>query len=73
MAGRALRDPAATALIDGNTGRRRSYGELHARTSALADALEQRGIRRGDRVGLLAHNSLFRQRVLSHPLSARPR
>ena len=57
MAGRALRDPAATALIDGNTGRRRSYGELHARTSALADALEQRGIRRGDRVGLLAHNS----------------
>jgi fatty-acyl-CoA synthase len=57
VAGRAFRDPAETALIDGNTGRRRTYGELHARTSALADALHQRGVRRGDRIGLLALNS----------------
>jgi acyl-CoA synthetase (AMP-forming)/AMP-acid ligase II len=57
VAGRAFRDPEGTALIDGNTGRRRSYAELHSRTSALADALHQRGVRRGDRVGLLALNS----------------
>jgi acyl-CoA synthetase (AMP-forming)/AMP-acid ligase II len=57
VAGRAFRDPEGTALIDGNTGRRRSYAELHSRTSALADALHQRGVRHGDRVGLLALNS----------------
>jgi fatty-acyl-CoA synthase len=57
VAGRAFRAPEATALIDGNTGRKRTYGELHARTSALADALAERGVRRGDRVALLALNS----------------
>lgn len=57
VAGRAFRDPGGTALIDGHTGRRRTYAELHARTSALADALARRGVRRGDRVGLLALNS----------------
>ena len=56
-AGRAFRDPAGTALIDGDTGRRRTYRELHSRTSALADALRQRGVRRGDRVALLSLNS----------------
>lgn len=57
VAGRAFRAPEATALIDGNTGRKRTYGELHARTSALAGALAKRGVRRGDRVALLAFNS----------------
>jgi fatty-acyl-CoA synthase len=57
VAGRAFRDPAGIALIDGDTGRRRTFAELHARTSALADALHQRGVRRGDRVALLALNS----------------
>lgn len=57
VAGRAFRDPAGTALVDGNTGARRTYAELHARTSALADALAARGVRRGDRVALLAFNS----------------
>ncbi|HSZ40885.1 MAG TPA: long-chain fatty acid--CoA ligase [Trebonia sp.] len=57
VAGRAFRTPAATALIDGDTGRKRTFAELHARTSALADALAGRGIRRGDRIALLALNS----------------
>lgn len=57
VTGRAFRDPAGIALIDGDTGRRRTFAELHSRTSALADALHQRGIRRGDRVALLALNS----------------
>jgi fatty-acyl-CoA synthase len=57
VAGRAFRVPDAVALIDGDTGRRRTYAELHERTSALADALSQRGVRRGDRVALLALNS----------------
>jgi acyl-CoA synthetase (AMP-forming)/AMP-acid ligase II len=57
VAGRAFRAPGSTALVDGNTGRKRTYGELHERTSALADALRKKGIRRGDRVGILALNS----------------
>jgi fatty-acyl-CoA synthase len=57
VAGRAFRTPDAVALIDGDTGRRRTYAELHERTSALADALSRRGVRRGDRVALLALNS----------------
>lgn len=57
VAGRAFRDAAGIALIDGDTGAKRTYGELHARTSALADALARRGVRRGDRVALLALNS----------------
>ncbi|MCO6010448.1 long-chain fatty acid--CoA ligase [Actinoallomurus purpureus] len=57
VAGRAFRTPTATALVDGDTGRRRTYSDLHARTSALADALHRKGVRRGDRVGILALNS----------------
>ncbi|MCL2580955.1 MAG: long-chain fatty acid--CoA ligase [Streptosporangiales bacterium] len=57
VAGRAFRDPSGIALIDGDTGRRRTYLELHSRTSVLADALWSRGVRRGDRVALLALNS----------------
>ena len=56
VAGRAFRDPAGTALIDGDTGRRRTFAELHSRTSALAGALWRRGVRRGDRVAMLALN-----------------
>jgi acyl-CoA synthetase (AMP-forming)/AMP-acid ligase II len=57
VAGRAFRAPESMALIDGDTGRRRTFAELHARTSALADALHQRGVRHGDRVAMLAFNS----------------
>ncbi|ALV39880.1 o-succinylbenzoate--CoA ligase [Pseudarthrobacter sulfonivorans] len=57
IAGRAFRDPDRIALVDGDTGRRRSYGELHERTNALADALTRLGVRRGDRIALLAMNS----------------
>lgn len=57
ISGRAFRDPEKVALIDGNNGSRRSYGELHERTNALADALTGLGVRRGDRIALFATNS----------------
>jgi len=43
-----------TALIDG--ARKISYGVLDARTDRLAHALAARGVRRGERVALLARN-----------------
>jgi acyl-CoA synthetase (AMP-forming)/AMP-acid ligase II len=45
-----------TALIDGT--RRLAYVELDERTDRLAHALTARGVRRGDRVALLARNCL---------------
>jgi len=45
-----------TALIDG--ARQRTYAELDARSDRLAHALAARGVRRGDRVALLARNCL---------------
>ena len=53
----ARRTPQRLALVDGNTGQRIGYGELERRTNALADALRARGVRKGDRVALMALNS----------------
>ena len=53
----AQRNPERVALIDANTGRQFSFGELEQRTNALASALRTRGVRPGDRVALLAFNS----------------
>jgi len=53
---RALTDcPHRTALVD--SGRRVAYGELAARVARLAALLHARGVRPGDRVGLLGMNS----------------
>ncbi|WP_418316562.1 class I adenylate-forming enzyme family protein [Piscinibacter sakaiensis] len=54
LAVQAERRPAATALVYGQ--RRTSYAELHARSCRVARELAASGIRRGDRVALLAHN-----------------
>ncbi len=49
--------PSKTALVEVATGRRFSYSEMDARAKAAARALtEGLGLRKGDRVALLAHN-----------------
>ncbi|MDR7144118.1 non-ribosomal peptide synthetase [Rhizobium sp. BE258] len=54
--GHALRNPAATALVFGNS--QLSYGELDTISDALAVMLQERGVVRGDVVGLLLPRSL---------------
>jgi amino acid adenylation domain-containing protein len=51
----ARRLPDKVALVC--QGERLTYGELDARSNALADALVKRGIERGDRVVIFASNS----------------
>ncbi len=54
----ALRRPAHLAAVDLASGRRHSYQELHRRIEAVAHHLFHRcGVRAGDRVAVLAHNS----------------
>ncbi len=51
--------PEKTALIDGDSGRRLSYGEFYHQSCAGAYFLKQKfGVGRGDRVAMLAQNSL---------------
>jgi acyl-CoA synthetase (AMP-forming)/AMP-acid ligase II len=47
--------PDDTAIVDGE--RRLSFGGLATRSARLAGALRALGVQRGDRVGMLAHNS----------------
>ncbi|MER5181647.1 AMP-binding protein [Streptomyces sp. NPDC002896] len=47
--------PDRVAIVHGDT--RVSYGQLRQRTDGLAAALRRRGIGRGDRLGLLMHNT----------------
>jgi len=54
----ARRSPGRTALIDASAGGAvLTYGSFEARTNALADALRARGVRKGDRVAIMAFNS----------------
>jgi fatty-acyl-CoA synthase len=57
VARRALRRPTATALIDADTGQVTSYAELDDEVRAMAAALHDLGVRRGDRVALIMENS----------------
>jgi acyl-CoA synthetase (AMP-forming)/AMP-acid ligase II len=52
---RAARDPAAEALVDGET--RLGFGDLQAAASAMAARLREAGVAAHDRVGLACENS----------------
>ena len=54
FAARARIDAGAVAMIEGN--RRLTFAELNGRVNRLAHVLANEGIRRGDRVGILARN-----------------
>jgi fatty-acyl-CoA synthase len=55
---RAALTPEREALLELDSGRRCSYAELDARANRAAHVLSARfGVRRGDRVAVLAHNS----------------
>src|SRR5262245_58377055 len=51
----ARRAPAKVALVCG--GRRVTYGEVEARSNALANVLARNGVRRGDRVIIFDDNT----------------
>lgn len=53
---RAFLDGGRVALVEGE--REVTYADFDARTNQLARALLERGIRRGDRVAVLLHNSV---------------
>ena len=55
LAAQATKRPMALALIDGE--RRFGYADLAARVRAWANVLRRRGVRAGDRVGLLCRRS----------------
>ena len=56
---RAQLTPDREALLELATGRRYSYAELNGRANRAANFLQQRlGVQKGDRVSLLAHNSV---------------
>lgn len=48
--------PTNTAVVDVHTGRRFTYQQMNARANKIASALRQKGVSRGDRVGILAQN-----------------
>jgi len=52
----AARSPQSEALFEPETGRRWTYAQLHARVMRLSNALQQKGVKRGDRVSVLAQN-----------------
>ena len=51
----AARFPGKTAIVYKNT--RQSYAELDETVNRMANALAERGIRKGDRIALLSRNS----------------
>jgi fatty-acyl-CoA synthase len=54
FAARAKIDPGAVAIVEGT--RRLTFAQLNERVNRLAHVLATEGIRRGDRVGILARN-----------------
>jgi len=56
---RAHLTPGREALLERATGRRYTYADVNARANRLANFLRERlGVQKGDRVSILAHNSI---------------
>ncbi|MBA4495217.1 long-chain fatty acid--CoA ligase [Paenactinomyces guangxiensis] len=53
---RARLTPDRIAIVDAQTGKRWSYGQLNHRAIRLASALDAQGVRFGDRVAILSPN-----------------
>lgn len=58
VANGAAWSPSKTATIELPSGRQRSYAEMHERVGRIASWLLSLGVERGDRVGVLALNSI---------------
>ncbi|MGO3179898.1 MAG: AMP-binding protein [Brevibacterium linens] len=52
----AARNPEALALVDRHSNRRWTYSDFDRDTDALAIGLLERGVKKGDRVGIWAQN-----------------
>ncbi|MHA1960616.1 MAG: AMP-binding protein [Candidatus Thorarchaeota archaeon] len=56
---RKIFSPEAEALVDAETGKRQTYGELNKRANRVANFLQQTiNLEKGDRLCILAHNSM---------------
>lgn len=55
---RARIESGKTAIIDVDTDRRYSYGDLEERANRLANLLRERGVKKGDRVAFLSRNRI---------------
>ncbi|UCE09966.1 MAG: long-chain fatty acid--CoA ligase [Candidatus Thorarchaeota archaeon] len=59
MSKREVFSPEAEALVDAETGKRRTYREFNERANQVANVLQQTvKFKKGDRLAILAHNSL---------------
>ena len=56
---RARLTPHREALLESETGRRFTYRELNQRAIGMANFLLRMGVQEGDRVSILAHNSVI--------------
>lgn len=59
LTNRARLTPDRLALVEQATGRRFTYEELNRRSNRLANWMRSLGIQKGDRVSILAHNSVI--------------
>ena len=58
LSNRAHLTPNREALLELPAGRRYTYAELNARANHLANWMRELGVQKGDRVSILAHNSV---------------